>query len=130
MCSWMVPNDCCFLCKSIVLTQHHINVGSLMCSLLYCFICTYILPHDATAVVVCQSICPSQAGIISKQLDKSNWYLAWGFLTPKEIWVSSKISVLLSGTLSQTLHLENFATASRLRCQQLVIIVDGRARAC
>ena len=46
----------------------------------------------------------------------------------KEICVSPKISVLPSGTLSQTSDLENFATASRSRCQQLVVVVDdGRA---
>ena len=36
----------------------------------------------------------------------------------KEMWVSPKITVLPRGTLSQTLDLENFATASRSRCQQ------------
>jgi len=36
----------------------------------------------------------------------------------KEIWVSPYFKVLPSGTLSQTPNLENFATASRSRCQQ------------
>ena len=36
----------------------------------------------------------------------------------KEMWVSPKITVLPCGTLSQTLDLDNFATASRSRCQQ------------
>jgi len=36
----------------------------------------------------------------------------------KEIWVSPKIKVLGFGTLSRTSDLENFATASRSRCQQ------------
>jgi len=45
-------------------------------------------------------------------------------LRSTEIWVSTKITVLTSRTLSQTPDLENFAT-SRSRCQQLVV-VDGR----
>jgi len=36
----------------------------------------------------------------------------------KEIWLCPKIMVLPSGTSSQTPDLENFAMASRLRCQQ------------
>jgi len=36
----------------------------------------------------------------------------------EEFWVSPKIRVLPSGTLSRTLDLENFATVSRSRCQQ------------
>jgi len=36
----------------------------------------------------------------------------------KEIWVSPKIRTLSSESLSQTSDLENFATASRSRCQQ------------
>ena len=36
----------------------------------------------------------------------------------KKIWVSPKTGVLPSGTLSKTPDLENFATASRSRCQQ------------
>jgi len=36
----------------------------------------------------------------------------------KEIWLFPKIMVLPSGTSSQTPDLENFAMASRLRCQQ------------
>jgi len=36
----------------------------------------------------------------------------------KEIWVSSKIRVLPSGTLSQTPDLKNLVTISRPRCQQ------------
>jgi len=32
-------------------------------------------------------------------------------LQHKEIWVSPKVKILLSGTLSQTLDIENFATA-------------------
>jgi len=35
-----------------------------------------------------------------------------------KIWISPKIRVLSSGTLSQTTDLKNFATASRSHCQQ------------
>jgi len=50
---------------------------------------------------------------------ESRWYLAWRLpstypkLCCKEIWVSPIIQVFPSGTLSQTLDLENFAAASR-----------------
>jgi len=88
-----------------------------------------VLPRDAVYVSsrvrlsVCPSVCLSQAGIVSKRLDESRWFLAWKFFPPislwyKEMWVSPKITVLPCGTLSQTLDLENFATASRSRCQQ------------
>jgi len=52
------------------------------------------------------------------------WYLAWRLpftchtLCGSEIWVSPKIRVHLSRTLSQTPDLENFATESRSHCQQ------------
>jgi len=70
---------------------------------------------------VCPSVCLSQAGIVSKRLDESSWFWArrlrstYPTLCYKEIGVSPKIRVLStsSGTLSQTLDLENFATASR-----------------
>ena len=39
-------------------------------------------------------------------------------LSFKEIWLPPKLRVLSSGTLSQTLDLENFATPSRSRCQR------------
>ena len=76
------------------------------------------------AVAVCPSVCPSQARVLSKQMNESSWFLAWSLpstypaLRFKEIWVSQKIMVLPSGTLSQTADIENFATASRSRCQQ------------
>jgi len=85
------------------------------------------LQLDATLVwymlsaCVCPSVCLSQAGIVSKRLDESSWFWArrlrstYPTLCYKEIGVSPKIRVLStsSGTLSQTLDLENFATASR-----------------
>jgi len=76
------------------------------------------------AVAVCPSVCPSQGRVLSKQMNESSWFLAWSLpstyptLRFKEIWVSQKIMVLPSGTLSQTADIENFATASRSRCQQ------------
>jgi len=83
-------------------------------------------------VVACPSVRPSvslsQAGIVSKRLDESSWFLACGLpstyptLCCKDIWISSKISILASGTLSRTPDLEKFAAASRSRCQQLVVI--------
>ena len=66
----------------------------------------------------------SQAGIISKRLDESSWFLAWmlpftySTLCYKEIWVFPKMRTVPSVTLSQTPDLENFATASRSRCRQ------------
>ena len=97
--------------------------------------CTVSFVHIFYRTMLLLSLCVSPFVRHKLVLYRNNWTNRtgiWlgGFLTPKEIWVSSKISVLPSGTLSQTLHLENFATASRLLCQQLVIIVDGRARAC
>jgi len=57
-------------------------------------------------VVVCPSVClsvrPPQAGIISKRLDESSWFLArmlffhlYPTLHYKEIWVSPKIRTFL-----------------------------------
>jgi len=75
-------------------------------------------------VSVCPSVCPSQAGIVSKRQDESIWYLArrltstFPALCYQEIWLSPKIRILPFGTLAQTRELENFATASRSRCQQ------------
>ena len=63
-------------------------------------------------------VCLSQLGVLSKLLDESGWFLVWELSTYptlccKEIRVSSEIRVLPSGTLFQTLDLENFATAYR-----------------
>jgi len=69
--------------------------------------------------VSCLSVCLSQVGVLSKQVNESGWFLAWGLhstyptLCCKEIHVPSKMRVLLSGILLQTLDLENFATAYR-----------------
>ena len=74
---------------------------------------------------VCLSVCLSQASV-SKPLDKSSSFLwrrlpfssAYSTLCYKEIWVSPKIRVLLHVSFSQIPDLENFAAASRSRCQQ------------
>ena len=82
------------------------------------------------AVVVCSSVCLSVTSryciIVSKRLYGSNWFLSWRLSITyaiqkrrcKKIRVSLKVGLLISGTVSQTLDLENFATASRSRCQK------------
>jgi len=68
----------------------------------------FIARHYASAVfavIVCPSVRPSQAGIVSKRLDESSRYLVWRLpfthptLCYKEIWVYPKIRVLPSGSL-------------------------------
>ena len=87
------------------------------------------------AVVVCPSACPfvcpsvhpSQVGIVSKPLDGSSWFLARRLPSTcptQKNRVPPEIRVLPSRTLSQTLGLENFATARRLRCKQNSSTVD------
>jgi len=62
----------------------------------------------------CLSVCLSQVGVLSKRLDLSSWFYslylraAYPTLWCKGIGVPSKIRVLPSGTLSQTLDLEKF----------------------
>jgi len=68
----------------------------------------------------------SEVRVLSKRMNESisSWFLAWELpsthpiLCYKEILVPPKLKVLSSGTLSQTLDLENFATASRWCCEQ------------
>jgi len=70
------------------------------------------------------SVCPSQARIVSKQLDELSWFLAQRLPSPcptpyyKEIWISPKMTVLPSGNLFKTPDLKNFAMVSRSHCQQ------------
>ena len=63
------------------------------------------------------SLCMPQVGVLSKRINESGWFFWHGSFLPtlscKEIQVPSKIKVLPSGTLLQTLDLENFATAYR-----------------
>ena len=70
------------------------------------------------------SVHPSLTGIVSKRLDESSWFWHGGFLPPitrcviRKYTRSPNIWVLPFGTSFQTPDLENFATASRSRCQQ------------
>jgi len=96
------------------------------------------LLRDAMLVqyLLSSCVCPSQARIVSKRLDESSWVVicrppfTYSTLLCKEIGYLQKIWVLPSGTLSQTLDLENFSTASQSRCQQksftVELVNDGR----
>jgi len=81
-------------------------------------------PRSVTASTLCSSIC-----------EKYGWKLTFlvfprysGYIWPMrwtDVWdvndeslLSSRIKVIFSGTLSQTLDLENFATASQSCCRQ------------
>jgi len=86
---------------------------------------SHVCLDEATVGVIIGAIRhKSQPDILSKRPDELSWVLArrlpsiYPTLFLKEIWVPLKIRVLLSVTLSQTVDLENFATASRSRCQQ------------
>jgi len=78
------------------------------------------------------SVCPSQAGIVSKQLDESSWFLARRLpstdptLCCKEIWVSPKVRVVPCGTSSETPDLKNGKSIG-LSTKLVVVVVDGRA---
>ena len=52
---------------------------------------------------------------LDKQTDGQSWFLVWELpeLYYKQIRILPEIRLLPSGTLSQTVDLENFATASR-----------------
>ena len=71
---------------------------------------------------MCPSVLSTQAGI--ETTGRIELVLAWRLpstyptLCYKKIWVSQKTGVLSFETLFQTPDLENFATASRSRCQQ------------
>ena len=77
------------------------------------------------AVVVCPFVCLS---VTSRYYIETTGRIELGSgmevsfhyptLCYKRTWVSSEIRVLPSGTSSQTRDIENFAAASRLRCQQ------------
>ena len=82
----------------------------------------FFYPRDAMlarvlAMALC--LCLSQVRVLSKRLNESGWFLAWDRLSTcptlsyKEMQVLSKIRVLSSGTLLQTMDLEHFATAYR-----------------
>jgi len=80
------------------------------------------LPRDVTLErYMLSRVRLSQTGIALKRLRESSWVLVWRLpstyptLRCKKMWVSSKIRVLPSGTLSQT---PDFAIASRSHCKQ------------
>jgi len=94
---------------------------------------TQFLPRDAMLVwymlrpSVCLSFYPSQAGVLWKRLNGSSWFYAhslssaYATLCFMGIHVSSKISVLSSGTLSNTLNLADFPAwhVDHRKCWQL-----------
>jgi len=69
----------------------------------------------------------SQAGVLSKLLNESSWFLARDLTSTcvKRKFEYLQKSVLSSGTLSQTLDLENFASA--YRSSKRVIEKGGRS---
>jgi len=90
----------------------------LFCSSFFAAQC-YASAVLATGLCLSVRVRLSQVGVISKRTNESGWFLAWELhstyptLCYKEIHVTSKIRVLFSGILLQTLDLENFATAYR-----------------
>jgi len=74
------------------------------------------------AIVVClsvrQSVCRSVTSRYCIETTGRIWARVWHGDFLSHIPLSPKIRALPSGTLSQTLDLENFATASRSRCQR------------
>ena len=97
------------------------------------FVCELItaLPYDSAvyAVVVCTRLSArlSQAGNSIETTGRIELGFFWhgsGFLSPilgcclRKFGYLGNITLLPSGTLSQTLDSENFATASRSRCQR------------
>ena len=116
--------------------------GRLDCELLYPYTLLLLLlllliftaRHYASAVcavIVCPSAYPSvHRKPVSHRNDESNWFFGMGtsfdrsHTVCKKILVPLKVRVLLSGTLSRTLDLENFATTSRSRCQQKLSTVE------
>jgi len=86
-------------------------------------------------MALCLSVCMSQVGVLSKRLNESSWFLAWELSSTysaqryKEIRVPSKIKVLPSGTLLQTLDLRKFChgiSIGKTRYQLSSTKVHGR----
>jgi len=80
-------------------------------------VCFY--PRDAMLALclclsVCLSVCLSQVGVLSKRMDGSSWFLACRLhstshtLCCMKIHVSTKVTVLPSGTLSHTPDFKKF----------------------
>jgi len=113
-----------------------ISLGWLLLSL-WCFLLgnsmqPWYLLSSYVCLSICLSICMSQFGIVSKRLDKPSW-----FGMEAAFHVSNTVFLVLSGnsdtskikgtslwTLSRTLHLENFATASRSYCHEKSTVVE------
>ena len=77
----------------------------------------------AMALCLCLSVCLSQVGVLSKWSDLAgSWHV--GFFRPilycdvRKFRYVQKLRVLPSGTLSETLDLENFA--SIIDCQNVI----------
>jgi len=94
------------------------------------------LPRDAMLAryLLCPSVRPSQAGIVSKRLDESRWFLArrlpsaYPTLCYKEIYVYPEIWVLPRGTFTQTPDLRRFCHGKSISLStKLDVVVDGRA---
>ena len=70
---------------------------------------------------VCLCLCLSQVDVLSKRSNESGWSLAWKLLSAdptlwfKEIQVSSRIGILLSGTLLQALDFLAAQVADKVR---------------
>ena len=97
----------------------------------------WLLLHDAVPAVYAMALCLSVTRRCStKMLNGLSWFLAWRlpFTHPtlcfKEIWVTVKIRVLPSRTLSKVLELENFTTTGRSSLRAFSKSVeDGRRSA-
>jgi len=113
------------ICQSTQLLWHFRHIATLYIfktKAITVFITTVRFASAVLAVPVARYLSVSVA---SRCSDETDWriklLLAWRFpltypiLLCKEIWVSPKIMVLLSETLSPTLNLLNFATATCCR---------------
>ena len=119
-----------FFCCRPQLTRRHTTEGMPGLQVSTAISAIIFLPRDAMlapvyAVVPCPSV--RRPSVTSRCCIETTGRIELVFgvglpstyptLCSKEIWLSPKIRVLPSGTLSQTPDLENFATASRSRCQ-------------
>ena len=72
-------------------------------------LCLSVRTSVCSSVCLSVSVCLSQVGVLSKQVEELNWVLAWELPSTsptvcyKKIQVPSKIRVFPSGTLLQTL---------------------------
>jgi len=72
------------------------------------------------------ALCLSQVGVLLKRLNECGWFLACELLSTyptlcfKEIQVPSKIRVLPSGTLLQTLNLEKHCATQQCSIVELL----------